>query len=102
MLALLACAQSSEILGTTFFFDSHPIPPKPFKLRLTSSKSVKLRSAIMTSQRRRQLKLTPVAAAVAAVDERRRQRQQVNNQRSRVIKKSEFTEKPDRFINEKA
>jgi hypothetical protein len=33
---------------------------------------------------------------VAAVDERRHQRQQVNNQRSRVIKKSEFTEKSDR------
>ncbi len=51
----------------------------------------------MAPQRRRQLKL-----AVAAVDERRRQCQQVNNQRSRVIKKSEFTEKSDRSISEKA
>jgi hypothetical protein len=41
----------------------------------------------MTSQSRRQLKLTPVAAAVAAIDKRRRQRQQVNNQCSRVIRK---------------
>jgi hypothetical protein len=56
----------------------------------------------MTSQRRRQFKLTPVAVAVAAIDERRRQRQQVNNQRSRVIKKSEFTRKSDRSISEKA
>jgi hypothetical protein len=56
-----------------------------------------LRSAIITPQRRRQLKL-----AVAAIDERRRQRQQVNNQRLCVIKKSEFTEKPDRSMSEKA
>jgi exosome complex RNA-binding protein Rrp4 len=43
----------------------------------------------MTSQRRRQLKLTSVAVAVAAIDERRRQRQEVNNQRFRVIEESE-------------
>jgi hypothetical protein len=45
----------------------------------------------MTSQRRRQLKLTSVAVAVAAIDERRRHRQQVNNQRFRAIEESEVT-----------
>ncbi len=72
---------------TLLFFDSHFTSSKSFKLRLISSKSVKLRFVIMTSQSRRQLKLTPVAAAVAAIDKRRRQRQQVNNQCSRVIRK---------------
>jgi hypothetical protein len=43
----------------------------------------------MTSQRRRQLKLTSVAVAVAAIDERRRQRQEIHNQRSRVIEENE-------------
>jgi hypothetical protein len=81
--------KAAESLALIFFFDSHPTPPKSFK--------AKLRPAIMAPQRRRQLKL-----AVAAVDERRRQCQQVNNQRSRVIKKSEFTEKSDRSISEKA
>jgi hypothetical protein len=55
----------------------------------------------MTSQRCRQFKLTSVAVVIAAIDERRRQRQQVNNQRSRVIKKSEFIKKSDSSISEK-